>query len=195
MKTRMAANASIEAEATAAPAAVLLRSPRVLVSEWRSADALSYLALDLQSASTGARLDDQARSVDQALAAIAYFQALYRRGNGLGTWMVRARADDRFIGAVSLMPVADEVEFGGRFMAHAWGRMLGVHVGRLIIAYGFSTCGLAQISTHHHPGNRAATAVVVRLGFADVGDAIHLGQRARRFVLTRERWQQRCRRP
>lgn len=170
----------------------LLRTARVRLLRWTPADALSYLALDYQRENTGPRLDDAARTIDDALEAIRYFEWLEREVRGCGTWMVRELASDEFVGSVGLMPIDGEIEFGGRFLARFWGRHLGLHVGRCVLEHGFRRIGFERIATHHHPENRSATAVVRRLGFASCGSALHLGKPALRFVLERSDWMRRA---
>ena len=172
-------------------AGIVLQSPRVRLRPWRAPDALSLLALERELGSDPLRLDDRVATLEETLALIAWYSEIAVARRGLGAWRVSGVADELSIGSVSLVPVDGEIEFGGRFFRRAWGRWLGVHVGRLVLRHAFTTVGLARVATHHHPDNLAATAVVRRLGFEDLGFGQHFGRVARRFVLSRRGWEAR----
>lgn len=175
-------------EAGSQAAAPTLRSARVVLTPWQPHQALSLLAVERELGADPLRLDDAVRTLDDALALTAWYADVAASRFGLGAWRVADVATDDTIGSVSLVPADGEVEFGGRFLRRAWGRWLGVHVGRLVLDHAFGPAGLARIATHHHPHNLQATAVVRRLGFVDHGIAAHFGRPARRFMATREAW-------
>ncbi len=172
----------------AGAAAPSLRSARVVLTPWQPHEALSLLAVERELGCDPLRLDDPVRTVDDALALVAWYSYVAARRPGLGGWRVADAASDDTIGSVSLVPADGEIEFGGRFLRRAWGRWLGVHVGRLVLDHAFTIAGLTRIGSHAHPDNLQAIGVVRRLGFRDLGLGCHLGRPARCFEATCSEW-------
>ncbi|MEV6209343.1 GNAT family N-acetyltransferase [Kitasatospora sp. NPDC051914] len=70
----------------------------------------------------------------------------------------------------------DETEIGWTFARDHWGHGYATEAARAVLAWGFGTLGLAQITAMIHHGNTASTAVARRLGFAPLREDSVLGR-------------------
>ncbi len=106
-----------------------------------------------------------------------------REHPGLGLWH-SCDEHGRFIGTFSLMPTpGGEVEIGARLMPAAWGHFYAVEGGRALVQHALHTLHLPQLLGLAHPDNRAAAAVLRRLGFVADGHCQHLQVPAQRWRL------------
>ena len=172
----------------------LLRTRRLVLRALDYVDAPALLRLDRDERVHGLLLDEHVRNLAQAAHLVAWMHQVYRRHPGLGNWHVRDERD-RFVGLLSLMPVADgdDVEIGARFMPDSWGRFYALEGGRGLVDYAFGRLGLPRLVGFCHPQNRAPALVLRRLGFEADGETRHFDRPALRFRLDRAHWEQRRR--
>ncbi|MFJ8013112.1 GNAT family N-acetyltransferase [Streptomyces sp. NPDC096339] len=103
---------------------------------------------------------------EQAAARLrAIRQQWTERGHGLCA--VELRGTGEVIGRSGLYwwEQFDETEIGWTFARAHWGRGYATEAARAVLAWGFGTLGLEQITAMIHPGNTASAAVARRLGF------------------------------
>ena len=185
--------------------AVELRTPRLVLRQWREADRDPWAALNADPevmrhfASTLSRAEsDHWLDVNR--------DQLAERGWGL--WAVDVVAADEpvrgFIGFVGLAvptfegpPFLPAVEVGWRLARSAWGRGYATEAAEAAVGHAFEDLGLDELVSFTPAGNGPSRRVMERLGMthdpADDFDHPRLQNRAdlRRFVLyrlAREHW-------
>ena len=170
-----------------------LRTPRLLLRQWREADLEPFAALNadprvmefLPAALTRDESDDfvSGRIAPQ-------FERL-----GYGLWAVEVPGVTSFAGYVGLQeqtfpaPFTPCIEVGWRLDAHCWGRGYATEAGRAALAYGFDVAGLDEIVSMTAATNLRSIAVMQRLGMQPAGEFEHprlpAGHALRRHVLYR----------
>ncbi len=144
----------------------MLRTPRLILREWRAADAAPFAALNADPAVMEhfpALLspEESAASADRAQAHIAR--------HGFGFWAVKAPGVAPFIGVVGLAHVAFEapftpaVEMGWRLGRAYWGQGYAAEAARAAAADGFGRLALPEIVAFTVPGNWRSRRVMERL--------------------------------
>lgn len=145
---------------------IALRTPRLLLREWRDDDREPFAAISADPAIT-AWLPGQAKRT----ASDAWIEGMrrLRDEHGLGYWAVELPGQASLIGAIGLsrirhLPFAPAIEIGWR-LAHAyWGRGYATEAARAVLDDGFGRLGLAEIVAFTVPGNGASRRVMERLG-------------------------------
>ena len=143
-----------------------LRTPRLLLREWREADIAPFAAMSADP--EGMRY---LPSLDRA-AAEAWVARMRRHldEHGFGNFAVEVPGKASFIGAIGLnhvrwtLPFTPAVEVGWRLIPAYWGKGYAVEAARAAIDDGFGRIGLAEIVAYTVPANRASWQVMERLG-------------------------------
>ena len=109
---------------------------------------------------------------------------------GYGTFAARRHNTGVFQGLFSLTPFegTHELELGGKLAPQAWGRDLAVEAGAALIGHAFDTLGRERLVSATHPDNRAAIAVLARLGFVYDSPCDVFGLPGRLHVLQSATW-------
>ncbi|MDP9397653.1 MAG: GNAT family N-acetyltransferase [Actinomycetota bacterium] len=180
----------------AAPAAVTLRTERLLLRGWTEADRAPFAELNADPVVmahfpvTLTRAESDAL-VDRITADFAT--------HGFGLWALEVLRTGAFVGFVGLAvprfdaPFMPAVEVGWRLAAGAWDSGYATEAARAALAYGFGPVGLEEIVSMTSTTNVASQRVMQRLGMtSDPADdfehpALPAGHRLRRHVLYRVR--------
>lgn len=152
-----------------------LRTPRLLVRDWREADAQA--ALDIQGRPEVMRwLGDGeprlATDLDDARSRIQRWRSLDEPP--LGFWAVEVHdggdLEGRVIGSVLLvrLPGDTEVEIGWHLHPDAWGRGYAAEAARPVLERGLAA-GLARIHAVTHLTNHRSQSVCRKLGMRHLG--------------------------
>ena len=118
----------------------VLRTERLVMREWRAADAAPYAALNADpevmrhfpSTLTAQQSDEMIERMTRSWAE-----------RGFGLWAVEVAVSGQFIGFVGLaaptweMPFTPCVEVGWRLARSAWGNGFATEAGRAAVAWGF----------------------------------------------------------
>jgi RimJ/RimL family protein N-acetyltransferase len=145
---------------------VALRTPRLLLREWRDEDAAAFAAMSADP--EGMRY---LSSLDRVGAEtwVARMRAHFKE-HGFGNFVVELPGEVHFIGVIGLnrvrwnLPFTPAVEAGWRLMPAYWGRGYATEAARAAIDDGFGRIGLAEIVAYTVPANRASRQVMERLG-------------------------------
>jgi RimJ/RimL family protein N-acetyltransferase len=91
---------------------------------------------------------------------------------GIQYWPVFV--DGAFAGACGLKPHATEPghhfrEIGFQFLPEFWGAGYASEAARAVIAYAFGTLDATALFAGHHPENETSRALLIRLGFTQIG--------------------------
>jgi len=171
--------------------ALALRTPRLLLRQWRDEDAAPFLAM-----SADPEVMRLLPSADEAW--IARARAHWQK-HGFGQWVVELPGEAGFIGVIGLahvrdeMPFAPAVEAAWRLARPHWGKGYALEAARAAIEDGFGRLGLNEIVAFTVPANRASWGLMERLGMthdpADDFDHPRYadGHKLRRHVLYRLR--------
>ena len=143
-----------------------LRTPRLLLREWRDDDIASFAAMSADP--EGMRY---LPSLDTA-AAEAWVARMRRHfdEHGFGNFVVELPGHVSFIGVVGLnwvrwdLVFTPAVEAGWRLMPAYWGKGYAFEAARTTIDDGFGRLGLDEIVAYTVPTNRASWTVMERLG-------------------------------
>ena len=176
---------------------VALRTPRLLLREWRDEDAEPFAAISADPDVMEFLLPFRDRAASDA------WIARMRRHNdehGFAYWVVERPGDAGFIGTVGLsavrfagFPCAPAIEIGWRLARDYWGLGYATEAARAVIDDGFFRLDLGEIVAFTVPANRRSWRVMERLGMthdpADDFDhpGITEGHPLRRHVLYRLR--------
>ena len=81
-------------------------------------------------------------------------------------WVMRRHGDHALLGWVMLRPVNDtpHVEVGYRLPQSNWGKGYATEATRAVLAYGFDTVGLNEITAVTHRDNAASQHVLTKCG-------------------------------
>jgi RimJ/RimL family protein N-acetyltransferase len=145
---------------------VALRTPRLLLREWRDGDAEHFAAMaaDPDVMEFLRPIPDRAASD----AWISRMRTLYDR-NGFAYLPVELPGEAGFIGAIGLDRVPFEahftpaVEIGWRLARAYWGKGYAFEAARALIDDGFGRLGLDEIVAYTVPANKRSWRVMERL--------------------------------
>jgi RimJ/RimL family protein N-acetyltransferase len=89
-----------------------------------------------------------------------------------GRWAIRARDDDRLIGAAAVLPLppdAEDAAVGYALLPEEWGNGYATEAAGALVRWAFAQ-GLPEIFIVARPRNEPGIAVAQRLGFQWVGE-------------------------
>jgi RimJ/RimL family protein N-acetyltransferase len=142
--------------------AVALRTPRLLLREWRDEDAAPFATM---SADPEVLRYLSAPDAEWIARMRAHFAV-----HGFGNFVVELPGEAPFIGVIGLnhvrwtLPFTPAVEAGWRLARPYWGKGYAVEAARAAIEDGFGRLGFREIVAYTVPGNRASRQVMERLG-------------------------------
>jgi RimJ/RimL family protein N-acetyltransferase len=142
--------------------AVALRTPRLLLREWRDEDAAPFATM---SADPEVLRYLSAPDAEWIARMRAHFAV-----HGFGNFVVELPGEAPFIGVIGLnhvrwtLPFTPAVEAGWRLARPYWGKGYAVEAARAAIEDGFGRLGLEEIVAYTVPENRASRQVMERLG-------------------------------
>ena len=169
--------------------AVALRTPRLLLREWRDEDAEPFLAMSVEPA-----LSEHLPVGDEAWMARARAHWAER---GFGQFVVELPGEAPLIGVVGLAtvpgeyPCAPGVHVTWRLALPHWGKGYALEAARAVLDDGFARLHFDEIVAITVPGNRRSWDVMERLGMTrdPTDDFDHPryapGHRLRRHVVYR----------
>jgi RimJ/RimL family protein N-acetyltransferase len=104
-----------------------------------------------------------------------------------GIWAVEERAAPGFLGWCGLFALEQTglIEIGYRYRSEAWGRGIATEAAAWVLDYGFRGFEFDPIVAVSHPDNLASRRVLQKIGLARQADAVHYGQTAAVFRLSR----------
>lgn len=173
---------------------ITLRTPRLLLREWRDTDREPFALMSADPAVMEMLLPFPDRAASDAW--IARMQAHYYE-HGFCQWAVEIPGEANLIGAVGLSWVPHQtaftpaVEMGWRFARPYWGQGYAFEAAQAVIDGGFGRLGLDEIVAYTVPANRRSWGLMERLGMTrnpteDFDDpACPPGHPLRRHVLYR----------
>ena len=148
--------------------AIVLRTPRLLLREWRDCDREPFAAMSADpevTAGYAAPFFDRAASdawIDRMRAHLAE--------HGFAYWAVELPAEARLIGAIGLSrvrfpaPFTPAVEIGWRLARPDWGHGYAFEAARATVEDGFFRLRIEEIVAFTVPANRRSWRVMQRLG-------------------------------
>jgi RimJ/RimL family protein N-acetyltransferase len=147
--------------------AVALRTPRLLLREWRDDDDEPFAAMcgDPEVMRYLSPLTGRVAMDDWVATARRHW-----REHGFGQWVVELPGEPTFIGVVGLrhlrlaLPFAPAVEAAWRLARPCWGRGYAFEAARAAVDDGFGRLALNEIVAFTHPTNQASRRVMERLG-------------------------------
>ena len=149
------------------PAISSLRTPRLVLREWRDEDRAPFAALNadprVMEHFPTALTREQSDTLVDALSA-----AMTR--NGFGFWAVEVPGIASFVGFVGLSipsfeaPFTPCVEIGWRIAYEHWDKGIATEGARASLDAAFSELGLAEVVAFTVPGNTRSRRVMERLG-------------------------------
>lgn len=142
--------------------ALALRTPRLLLREWRDADAASFAAMSADPGLSEFLLPPDADWVAR----------VRRRWDerGFGQFVVELPGEASFIGVVGLadlsstLPAAPAIEAAWRLARPYWGQGYALEAARAAVEDGFFRLGLEEIVAITVIDNRRSRRVMERLG-------------------------------
>jgi RimJ/RimL family protein N-acetyltransferase len=146
---------------------VALRTPRLLLREWRDDDIDSFL-VDLASPEVTAMLPPLPDR-DACASWIGRMRA-HNETRGFAYWAVELPGEAALIGAIGLTRVnfadafGEAVEIGWRLALPYWGKGYATEAARAAIEDGFYRLGIDEIVAFTVPMNQRSQAVMSRLG-------------------------------
>jgi RimJ/RimL family protein N-acetyltransferase len=171
--------------------AMTLRTPRLVLREWREEDRAPFLAMSADP------------EVMRLLPAADENWIARVRGHwhqhGFGQWVVELPDEAPLIGVIGLahvrpeMPFAPAVEVAWRLARPYWGKSYALEAARAALDDGFSRLGLGEIVAFTVPANNRSWRLMERLGMThDAADDFDhprypAGHALRRHVLYRIR--------
>jgi RimJ/RimL family protein N-acetyltransferase len=147
--------------------AVSLHTPRLVLREWRDADAEPFAEMSANPEVMRylVAFPDRAMMVAWVAAARAHW-----REYGFGQWVVELPGEARLIGVVGLshvrfaLPFAPAVEVAWRLARPYWGKGYAYEAARAAIDDGFGRLGLDEVVAFTVPANRPSRRVMEKLG-------------------------------
>jgi ribosomal-protein-alanine N-acetyltransferase len=142
--------------------AVALRTPRLILREWREEDAEPFAAM-----SSDPEVMRYLPAPDEVW--IARTRAHFEE-HGFGQFVVELPGEAPFIGAVGLnhvrwqLPFTPAIEAAWRLARPYWGKGYALEAARATIEDGFGRVGLGEVVAYTVPANRASRQVMERLG-------------------------------
>ena len=93
-------------------------------------------------------------------------------------WAMRLHGSDAFLGWAMLKPIKDtpHVEVGYRLPQSSWDKGYATEATRAVLAYGFDTVGLEEITAVTHPDNAASQRVLTKCGLKRDGTLNYHGR-------------------
>ena len=171
--------------------AIRLRTPRLLLREWRDEDDARFAAMAADPALTEFLLPPNPDWVARA--------RRHWDEHGFGQFVVELPGECPFIGSIGLdrlrwaVPFAPAVEVAWRLVQPYWGRGYATEAARAALEDGFFRLGFDEIVAFTAIGNRRSRGVMERLGMTrDPGEdfdhpRLAEGHPLRRHVLYRIR--------
>lgn len=141
---------------------VALRTPRLLLREWRDEDAAAFAALSADL--------DMMRYLPRPDPDWVERTRAHWKQHGFGQWVVELPGEVPFIGVVGLnrvrfaLPFAPAVEAAWRLARQFWGMGYATEAARAAIDDGFGRLALVEIIAFTVPANEASRRVMERLG-------------------------------
>lgn len=139
-----------------------LRTPRLLLREWRDSDRAPFAAM-----SADAEVMRYLSPADQGWVSRA---TAHWEQHGFGQWVVEAPGEAAFVGVIGLnhvrwtLPFTPAVEAGWRLARPFWGKGYAYEAARAAIEDGFFRLGLDEIVAFTVPANRGSWGLMERLG-------------------------------
>jgi RimJ/RimL family protein N-acetyltransferase len=173
-----------------------IRTPRLLVREWRDEDAEPFAAMSFDPAVMKYLLPFPDRAASDAW--IMQMRA-HRESHDFCQWAVVVPGEPGLVGAVGLNWVTRQtaftpaVEIGWRLARSFWGQGYALEAARAVLDDGFGRINLNEIVAYTVPANRRSWGLMERLGMSrDPNEdfdhpAVPEGHRLRRHVLYRIR--------
>lgn len=147
--------------------ALVLRTPRLLLREWRDEDADAFAAMSADPAMT----EFLVAFADRAAVDVWVGEArAHWRRHGFGRFVVELPGEAAFIGVVGLehvrfaVPFAPAIEAVWRLAPSHWGRGYATEAARAAVEDGFGRLHLGEIVAYTAVGNRRSRRVMERLG-------------------------------
>lgn len=149
--------------------ALALRTPRLLLREWRDDDAEPFAAMsaDPEVMRHLVSFPDRAAMDSWVATARAHWGE-----HGFGQWVVELPGKAPFIGAIGLnqvrwtLPFTPAMEAAWRLARPYWGKGYAHEAARAAIDDGFGRLGLDEIVAFTLPENRTSRRVMERLGMS-----------------------------
>ncbi|HEX3861559.1 MAG TPA: GNAT family N-acetyltransferase [Stellaceae bacterium] len=175
---------------------VTLRTPRLVLREWRDSDCEPFAALSAEPPVMQYLLPFPDRAASDAW--IARMRSHYQE-HGFSQMAVELPGEAALIGAIGLLhvrteiPFAPAVEIGWRLARPFWGRGYATEGARAALDDGFGRLHLDEIVAFTVPANLRSQQVMRRLGMRHEPDgdfdhpAVPVGHPLRRHVLYRLR--------
>jgi RimJ/RimL family protein N-acetyltransferase len=177
-----------------------LRTPRLILREWRDEDVEPFAAMSADPEVMRYLVPFPDRAAVDAWIARAW---THLREYGFGKFVVELPGEAAFAGVVGLdhvgfdLPFTPAVEVLWRLARPFWGRGFATEAARAVLGDGFFRLGLAEVVAYTVVDNRRSRAVMERLGMrrdaAEDFDFVHPrlppGHPLRRHVLYRLRRQ------
>ncbi len=143
-----------------------LRTPRLLLREWREEDLAPFAAMsaDPEEMRYLPLLDRAATAAWVARMRVHFAE------HGFGQFAVEVPGEASFIGVIGLnwvrwkLAFTPAVEVGWRLARSYWGKGYALEAARAAIDDGFGRIGLEEIVAYTVPANRASWTVMERLG-------------------------------
>jgi RimJ/RimL family protein N-acetyltransferase len=141
-----------------------IRTPRLLLREWRDEDAAAFAVMSVDPALTEFLLPP---SPDWVARARRHWDE-----HGFGQFVVELPGERRFIGAIGLdrlrwaVPFAPAVEIAWRLARPYWGQGYATEAARAALEDGFFRLGFDEIVAFTTVGNRRSRSVMERLGMS-----------------------------
>ena len=89
-------------------------------------------------------------------------------------WVVRGKADDSFLGAISLIPhhAGDDLEVSYLFLSKHWGKGYASEVVTAVIHYAFSEKKINRLLAETQSANLASCRMLEKLGFHKIKNLV-----------------------
>ena len=144
-----------------------LKTPRLLLRQWRDADVEAFVNLSADPVAMEylRPLPDRAAAEAWAARARAHWEL-----HGFGQWVVEIPGSVDFIGVIGLGEVSypahftPAVEIAWRLDRQHWGKGYAIEAARAAVGYGFAVLGLGEIVAVTVPANWRSRRVMERLG-------------------------------
>ena len=149
--------------------AISLRTPRLLLREWRDTDREPFAVMCADPAVMEMLLPFPDRAASDAW--ISRMQAHFDKHRFCG-WAVEIPGEASLIGAVGLNWVSHQtaftpaVEIGWRLARPYWGQGYAFEAAQAVIDDGFGRLGLDEIVAYTVPANRRSWGLMERLGMS-----------------------------
>jgi len=144
-----------------------LRTPRLLLRQWRDEDAEPFAAMSADPEVTALLLGPFNRAKSDEW--VAWARDFWRE-HGYGQWVVEVPGEAVFAGVAGLnrigweAPFTPAVEAAWRLARRFWGRGIAFEAARSVIEDGFARLGLAEIVAITTPPNERSRRLMGRLG-------------------------------